>query len=397
MPFLSPSAAAAVGGGSSTADIVEDEEKERDRALLGGVVPVFNTTLSAAYGDAVRKVQKEGRLKRRGQEELGALELVRKLKSNGEVQLLALHVLRNLAAEAIKDCGCEAKDLLHTALEAGALGDVLSLAANSSAMLQGSGDILSQSFPALLAKAPIENWVEAYALDQLGSTAELISAIASPEVMTTEVIGTITAAHIKSLAEGIVRSVTHASELDSKGHQGLANKLFDIAEQLIESYFKIEWHDASQPEVFDPSWDTTFSDPHFLRSCLFALNRYPRTTRAHWISRIFRKGSNFVIFGEYVLAINGLKNIIDFLSSTEHDNATIFNLFVTVSNSSYQDKLAENLFQNDALLFLQVRSMTCIFVTVSFLLLGRRCVVNEYVNVLMFPVLRVWLIHYIIT
>ena len=75
-------------------------------------------------------------------------------------------------------------------------------------------------------------------------------------------------------------------------------------------------------------------DKEFLRHCLIAMRLSPRTEIARSAALLLRCASNVSYVNAAIMdpSVKGIKNILDAISSTSHDNITLLNLVTCISN-----------------------------------------------------------------
>ena len=102
-------------------------------------------------------------------------------------------------------------------------------------------------------------------------------------------------------------------------------------------------------------WDTRgipyqlqLCDKEFLRHCLIALRLSPRTEISRAAALLLRCASNVSYVNTAIVdpSVKGVKQILDAISSTSHDNSTLLNLVTCISNiaafdDSYIMRIAE--------------------------------------------------------
>ena len=102
-------------------------------------------------------------------------------------------------------------------------------------------------------------------------------------------------------------------------------------------------------------WDTRgiqyqlqLCDKEFLRHCLISLRLSPRTEMSRAAVLLLRCASNVSCVSTAIVdpSVKGVKQILDAISSTPHDNSTLLNLVTCISNiaaldDSYIMRIAE--------------------------------------------------------
>jgi hypothetical protein len=75
-------------------------------------------------------------------------------------------------------------------------------------------------------------------------------------------------------------------------------------------------------------------DKEFMRHCLIAMRLSPRTEIARSAALLLRCASNVSYVNAAIMdpSVKGIKNILDAISSTSHDNITLLNLVTCISN-----------------------------------------------------------------
>jgi len=118
---------------------------------------------------------------------------------------------------------------------------------------------------------------------------------------------------------------------------------------VVQNFFE------SHPMNPHSDWDTRgipyqlqLCDKEFLRHCLMAMRLSPRTDISRAAALLLRCASNVSYVNAAIMdpSVKGVKQILDAISSTSHDNTTIVSLLTCISNiaafdDSYIMRLAE--------------------------------------------------------
>lgn len=313
----------------------------RAGALLRGVVPCFDPALAAAYGQGVRLLARDAEAEVK-HEELRPEELCSLLASLGPLRVLGVNTLLALARAA--ETGGEAAVMLNKALSVGVLPLVFHAASAVAEELE---------LESIATLSP--------ALAEMTACADLLSLLCSSSVFPSSRSHDITAStQLRKLAAACASMVRDAASEHARG-TSIADAEIAIAVKLIEAFYFIELHSKTSSDVADEVYCNEFRNPTFLGAALYLLVKSPRSPRAASFGKIFHYGSNYLEFNVALAAgvpavegwvqgigssggagtlggtgseskVDAIKILLDALSSTSHDDATMQELLSCVGN-----------------------------------------------------------------
>ena len=314
---------------------------DRERAILRGVVPVFDPALSQAYGDAVRMLS-SGVSILGSQEDLRTIELCHLLKttaSDGNIRKLALYMLSNLAKAAMSGSR-EAKNALERCLEFGALLETFKILAYTTQMMAAE-------------HTSAENQEKALEIVKIAT--QFVRATCSVELLPAGVTHPIqTGSQLRYLAAATVNMATYLVNRNHKSDHELISIHHQIMSHLLLVHFSIQEHEGCPEGICEESYVLEFKSSKYAEWCFDVLKHHHAKEITSVISTSLKKGANYPGFRDTMLGVDGLKIVVDLLSSTVHDDPTVCNLLIFLSNCvTYSDNHAANLVEADALTYLQ--------------------------------------------
>jgi hypothetical protein len=322
----------------------------RAAALLRGIVPCFDPALAEAYGQGVRMLALDAEVEIK-HEELRPEELCSLLASQGPLRALGVGTLLALVHAG----GEAASAALNKALAVGVLPLVFHAAAAVAEELERES--VATMTPALA---------------EMSTCADLLALLCSAAIFpSSRNLGITASQQLRRLAAACAFMVRDAAAEHARG-AAAADMKVAIAVKLIEAFYFVELHATTNDDMPDEVYANEFRNSAFLGAALYLLIKSPRMPRAASLGKIFHYGSNYFEFNQALAAgviavpatpsfssggagaaasfrgtssastsfdgsqdsakLDAIKCILDALSSTSHDDATMLELLSCIGN-----------------------------------------------------------------